>query len=86
MSTSLLYHAFGIRGYVYSRAQYDNGRVIFSVHQEPENYRCSTCGSSRVISRGQVDRWFRSLPVGGRATFVTLPIPRVGYQACGLAR
>ena len=36
MSTSLLYHAFGIRGYVYSRTQYDNGQVIFTIHQEAE--------------------------------------------------
>ena len=66
MSTSLLYHAFGIRGYVYSRTQYDNGQVIFTIHQEAETYRCSACGSSQVISRGQGDRRFRSLPIGGR--------------------
>jgi transposase len=86
MSTSLLYHAFGIRGYVYSRTQYDNGQVIFTIHQEPEKYRCSACGSSRVISRGQGDRWFRSLPIGGHPTVVVLPIPRVECRACGLVR
>ena len=86
MSTSLLYHAFGIRGYVYSRTQYDNGQVIFTIHQEPEEYRCSACGSSRVISRGQVDRWFQSPPIGGHPTVVVLPIPRVECRACGLVR
>jgi transposase len=86
MSTSLLYHAFGIRGYVYSRTQFDNGQVIFAIHQEPEEYRCSACGSSRVISRGQADRWFRSLPIGGHPTVVVLPIPRVECRACGLVR
>lgn len=86
MSTSLLYHAFGIRGYVYSRTQYDNGQVIFTIHQEPEKYRCSACGSSQVISRGQVDRWFRSPPIGGHPTVVVLPIPRIECQACGLVR
>ena len=86
MSTSLLYHAFGIRGYVYSRTQYDNGQVIFTIHQEAERYRCSACGSSRVISRGQVDRWFQSPPIGGHPTVVVLPIPRVECRACGLVR
>jgi len=42
MSTSLLYHAFGIRGYVYSRTDYDNGKVIFTIHQERGTCRCST--------------------------------------------
>ena len=37
MSTSLLYHAFGIRGYGYSRTQYDNGQVIFTIHQSLRN-------------------------------------------------
>ena len=27
MSTSLLYHAFGIRGYEYVRTQYEGGRI-----------------------------------------------------------
>src|SRR6202030_1334501 len=86
MSTSLLYHAFCIRGYKYSRTDYDNGQTIFTIDQEPESYRCSCCGSSQVISRGQVERRFRSLPIGSRATFVAFSIPRVECQVCGLVR
>ena len=86
MSTSLLYHAFGIRGYQYTRTQYQGGRIIFTIHQGPESCCCSSCGSARVIRRGQVVRQFRSLPIGGRATFVVLPIPRVECQTCGTVR
>ena len=32
MSTSLLYHAFGIRGYKYVRTDYHDGQVIFTIH------------------------------------------------------
>ena len=39
-----------------------------------------------VSPRGQVERRFRSLPIGGRATFVVLPIPRVECRACGVVR
>ncbi len=35
MSTSLLYHAFGIRGYGYVRTDYQDGRVIFTIMQDP---------------------------------------------------
>ena len=80
MSTSLLYHAFGIRGYKYSRTEYHNGQVIFTIHQEPETYRCSACGSSQVISRGQVERRFRSLPIGSRATSCRLCHPTCGMS------
>jgi transposase len=86
MSTSLLYHAFRIRGYKYSRTEYRNGQVIFTVEQEPESYRCSACGSTQVSSRGHVDRCLRSLPIGTRPTYVAFAIPRVECRACGLVR
>ena len=55
MSTSLLYHAFGIRGYQYTRTDYQDGQVIFTIHQEPETCRCSACGSppSHLSGRGR---------------------------------
>src|SRR3954465_7516242 len=86
MSTSLLDHAFGIRGYHYTRTDYQDGATIFTIRQEPETCRCSACGSPRVQSRGQVERRFRAVPIGSRATFVVLPVPRVECQACGVVR
>ena len=86
MSTSLLYHCFGIRGYEYTRTDYQNGHTIFTIRQEPESCRCSACGSPEVQSRGQVERRFRTVPIGGRTVFVVLPIPRVECQACGVVR
>ena len=86
MSTSLLYHAFGIRGYQYTRTEYQDGQTIFTIHQDPETCRCSACGSPQVQSRGRVERCFRTLPIGRRATLVVLPIPRVECQACGVVR
>jgi transposase len=86
MSTSLLYHAFGIRGYEYVRTDYQDGEVIFILHQEPKTCRCSACGSRDVHSRGRVERRFRSLPIGSRPTAVILPIPRVECRACGVVR
>ena len=86
MSTSHMYHAFGIRGYQYRRTDYQNGHVIYTIQQDPKTCRCSACGSPRVQLRGQVERRFRSLPIGSRATFVVLPIPRVECQACGVVR
>ena len=86
MSTSLLYHAFGIRGYDYVRTDYQDGQVIFTIAQDPQDCRCSACGSRAVISRGQVERRFRCLPIGSRTTAVDFSIPRVECTACGLVR
>src|SRR4051812_21373077 len=86
MSTSLLYHAFGIKGYRYVRTAYVQGQTIFTLGQEPDTYRCSACGSADVVSRGHVERRFRCLPIGLRPTSLVLPIPRVECRACGVVR
>jgi hypothetical protein len=36
MSTSLLYHAFGVRGYTYRKTEYVDGSVIFTIEQPRE--------------------------------------------------
>ena len=86
MSTSLLYHAFGIRGYDHVRTDYQGGATIFTIRQDPHDCRCSACGSREVISRGHAERRFRNLPIGSRPTAVVLPIPRVECRACGAVR
>jgi transposase len=86
MSTSLLYHRFGIRGYQYTRTDYRDGQTVFTIHQEPETCRCSACGSPQVQMRGRVERRFRTVPIGNHPTFVVLPIPRVECQVCGVVR
>jgi transposase len=86
MSTSLLYHAFGVRGYEYTRTDFQGGQTIFTIRQAPEACRCSACGSPEVHSRGRLERRFRTVPIGRRPTFVVLPIPRVECQACGAVR
>jgi transposase len=86
MSTSLLYHAFGTRGYRYVRTAYTEGQVIFTIRQEPKTVRCPACGADDVVSRGHVERRFRSLPIGSRTTSLVLTVPRVECRACGVVR
>ena len=61
MSTSLLYHAFGVRGYRYVKTEYVEGEVVFTIEQPRESYRCPVCGSDDVIGRGQNARRFRTV-------------------------
>jgi len=86
MSTSLLYHGFGIRGYTYEKTAYENGQVIFTIGQERGDLRCAACGSQRVIRRGFQTRRFRSLPIGSRAVQILFDVPRVGCADCGKVR
>ena len=84
MSTSLLYHAFAIRGYDYVNTAYPQGTVTLTIQQRPEDWRCPRCGCRRVIGRGQVVRRFRAIPIGRRPVSIVLPVQRVGCLACGV--
>lgn len=86
MSKSLLYHGFGIRGYEYQRTDFEGGGVIFTINQPRETLCCSACGGRRVFSRGQIVREFRSLPIGGKPTWIRFAVPRVSCRACGVVR
>jgi len=86
MSTSLLYHAFGVRGYRCVRTEYGRGEVIFTMEQPRESYCCSACGSKDVMGRGQNGRRFRSLSIGGKPVYLMLAVPRVECRDCGVVR
>jgi transposase len=82
MSTSLLYHGFGVRGYRYVKTAYVEGEVIFTMEQPRESYRCPVCGSEDVIGRGQNTRRFRTVPIGGKPVYLALAVPRVECRRC----
>jgi transposase len=86
MSTSLLYHAFAVRGYRHVKTEYVEGGVRFTITQRRESYRCAECGCHQVIGRGTTPRTFRTVPIGGRPVFFTFSVPRVECDACGSVR
>ncbi|MBF0182749.1 MAG: ISL3 family transposase, partial [Magnetococcales bacterium] len=87
MSTSLLYHAFGIREYVYVRTRYEDGCTIFVVERgDLRRLRCSQCHSYEVTKKGIVVRQLRMEPIGMRPSFLEVSIQRVACAACGVTR
>ena len=86
MSTSLLYHGFGIRGYDYVNSKYAGGAVMFTLRPKAFELQCSACESNKVIRRGTVERKFRSLPIGRKPVWLRLAVQRVECMACGLVR
>lgn len=86
MSTSLLYHRFGIVGYRYVRQTFEAGMTAFRIEQPRERLRCSACGSDEVWAQGGVERFFHALPIGNQPTFIEFKVPRVLCFACGKVR
>jgi transposase len=86
MSTSLLYHAFGLRGYDYVKTEFTEGRVIFTVRQRLHTCRCPQCDSRDVIHHGHETRLFKAVPIGHKPVLIALPIPRVECRRCQIIR
>lgn len=86
MSTSLMYHAFGIRGYTHVRTEYVGGAVHFHIAEPAERRRCPRCRGRHVISRGSATRTLRGVPIGRKPVWITLEIARVQCKRCGALR
>jgi transposase len=86
MSTSLLYHAFGLVGYRQVRQDFLEGRVLITIEQPRERLRCPCCRSDEVWAQGGVPRTFRTLPIGGKVVNLHFKVPRVLCFECGAVR
>ena len=86
MSTSLLYHGWGVRGYYLVGQEFAAGRIVPVIAQEDWRRRRPACGSARVLRSGQFEREFRTVPIGRKAVFIRLPIQRVECLECGVIR
>jgi transposase len=86
MSTSLLYHAWGLRGYRHVATEFVEGATVFRVRPNPETLCCSHCGGRKVMRAGVVVRRFRALPIGRRPVWIELPVQRLWCATCGRTR
>ena len=81
MSDSLLYHAFGVRGYCSLGTRYEGGEVFIRIEPPRESLRRSACGHSHV----HVVEWFRcrwrALPIGARSVWIEMFVPKVQCQS-----
>lgn len=86
MSTSLLYHAFGIRGYWSVGTDYREGEIFVRIEAPRESLRCSRCGSPHVHVIDRFRRQWRTLPIGAKAVWIDMQVPKVECQQCGVRR
>ena len=86
MSTSILYHGFGLVGYDYVRTQYREGKIIFTIQRKRDKIRCPVCGSRDVVFRGTTPRRFRAIPIGHKRVFFDLEVQRIGCRRCSCIR
>lgn len=86
MSTSFIYHAFGIRDYFYKATHFIGGGIIFDISPKPEAIKCPECNSRSVIKRGKRVRHLRGIPIGSRPVTIRAVIQRVWCSLCNFVR
>ena len=86
MSTSLLYHGWGLRGYHHVATDFIQGATVFRVRQNDDTLRCGNCSSSNVMRQGVVVRRFRTLPIGRKPVWIELPVQRLWCADCNKTR
>ncbi len=83
MNPSFLYHAFGVRQYqYYSTAYKDNAIYLKLKALTAKRCECPHCGSKSIIKYGVVNRNIHNLPIGGKATYLSLTIQRYQCKDC----
>lgn len=86
MSTSLLSHGWGLRGYHAVRTEFEHGAVRLVIAQNPDTFCCPACGAHAVLRAGQGVRQFRGLPIGAKPVSIELPVQRLWCGRCGKTR
>jgi transposase len=86
MSTSLLYHGFGLTTQEYLKTEYSEGNVTFYTQTKSSKLRCSQCGSKQVVKRGSKIRDFRGIPIGLKPVIIKAKIQRLACSECGAVR
>jgi transposase len=82
MSTSLIYHAWGLVGYHYLKTEYVNGAIIISIQKNPGKLCCPDCDSFNIIRRGTVTRLIKTTPIGKKLVFLRIIIQRLECRHC----
>lgn len=86
MSTSILYHGWGMVGYDYLSTRYEGGAIIFCVEPKDQTVLCPACGKAHVLRRGSKIRQFKGLPIGRKPVFIESKVQRVFCEDCGIVR
>ena len=85
MTSSELYHGFGLEGYRRVATHFGSGKMILEV-ESTRPARCAGCGSVHVIGRGRFLREFKASPIGNKQVVIRLRVKRVECRVCGLIR
>ncbi len=82
MSTSLLYHAYSIKGVQYKSTVYEKGTIIFITEMTRKYAICPKCKNFHTIFKGKQKRRFHMIPYDNKRCFLDVYIHRLECPQC----
>lgn len=82
MSTSILYHAFGLKSVHYEATHFSGDSITINAQMTDQHVKCPECGGRRATFKGQKRRLFRMSPIGRKHCFLNLLLYRLKCQHC----
>jgi transposase len=82
MTTSMLYHAYGIAGVKHTSTKYEGGQVVIAAEMTHNSIHCPKCRHYQGIFRGKTVRRLRLPPFGSKKCFLELTLHRVECRNC----
>jgi transposase len=86
VSTSLLYHGFGIEKVCYEWTEYRDGQTIFHGRLRRKHHRCPVCRATNFEFYGSKTRLIRLVSIGAKPCFLALSCHRIHCFRCGSIR
>lgn len=83
MSTSVLYHAFNLKGITYRATRFKGDVIEYFADVKEEYIRCPKCGQRQYTFKGQKTRSFHLGPIGRKKCFLVLSLHRIKCSTCG---
>jgi transposase len=83
MSTSILYHAFGLKGIRHTSTHFKSDALIFRAEMTDDFIRCPKCGFRQASFKGQKTRWFFMSLIGRKKCMLVLDYHRLKCLDCG---
>jgi transposase len=82
MSTSVLYHAFGLKGIRHTSTHFRSDTLIFRAEMTEDFIRCPKCGCRHATFKGRKTRWFFMSLIGRKKCMLVLDYHRLRCQGC----
>lgn len=83
MTTSSLFHIFGMYNQEIISTKYISGEVICKVQTKRNKLQCSSCKSRNVLKAGTVFRELKAVPIGFKPIKIHIDIQRLKCIDCG---